>query len=148
MGGPIASSPDSGTVCLQARPGGPRDFTLGFNIVTNTGSDPAEIGRVELVGAKDLAIEEAWLVATSAALGDHSRFPPTREALAASEVVWDQRVAVPGAAADPGVRYNLVLHVAATSRFPEASGIRFTYTVAGEEHRWQTDIGFAVKDPC
>ncbi|MFJ9313875.1 hypothetical protein ACIRN4_06745 [Pimelobacter simplex] len=148
LGGPIKSSPDIGTVCLQARPGEAHDFTLGFNIVTNTGPEPAKIGRLELVGPKDLEIEDAWLVATSAALGDHSRFPPTREALAASELDWDQRVAIPGASAESGGRYNLVLHVAATSRFPSASGIRFTYTASGEEHQWQTNIGFTVRDPC
>lgn len=148
IGGPISSSPDVGAVCLQARPGEPHDFTLGFNIVVNEGTTPAEIGQVELIDAHDLSITRAWVAATDAAIGNRSRFPPTRKAMRDSDLDWASRAALPGATAEPNVRYNLILRVAASSRFPTAAGIRFAYVAEGKEHTWQTNIGFTVEDPC
>lgn len=148
IGGPISSSPDVGAVCLQVRPGEPHDFTLGFNIVINKGTKPVEIGDVELLDAQDLSITKAWVAVTDAAIGNHSRFPPTRKAMKASDLDWASRADLPGATAEPNVRYNLILQVTATSRFPAAAGIRFTYAAEGEKHAWQTNIGFTVEDPC
>lgn len=149
VGGPIASSPEGGLACLQAQPGDPHDFTLGLHIVVNTGSTPAEIRDMELIEPHGLTLRDAWLVPTNGgAIGNSSTFPPPADLVTATEVGWERRTGIPGAQAAPGERYNVVLQVAASTRHPSSSGIRFVYEAAGEAHAWQTDVGFTVKDEC
>lgn len=147
--GPLAADQDPGISCLQKKPGeGSRAFTLGMNVLRNTGDEPVSLGDVSLLNAKDARVGSAWIVKVqSTAIGDGTGFPS--EGATADAATWATRQPVEDTTIPPhGEGYNLVIELKASSAHPSTAGTELTYSAQGKTYRWVNKVGFEVKDAC
>jgi hypothetical protein len=147
--GPLDLGSTSGTTCVAGIQS--QHFTLGTDLVRSVGDTEIELSSLALVESTGLVLNEAYLVPVDEALvGSWSQFPPPSRVTDGPELQWDARAEVTGASVEPGLTYNLVVHLEATQPGTEASvdGLRVAYQSAGKSYTGMTPTAFETRENC
>jgi hypothetical protein len=152
--GPVTLGSTPGVNCVLVTPSD--SYTMGFDLIRNTGAGPVEITAVELAEASGLQLAEAFLVPVAEGggtlVGVGMAWPPTGADLPEA---WAQRVVAVGPdRLDPGTAgvdgWNLVLHLTAPTGTTTAgyTHVVLRYRQDSEDYVAVDAARFEVRTAC
>jgi hypothetical protein len=150
--GPLTAGGGHASLCMPIPVTG-HDASIGDNVVWNKDTTDAVITGVSAVDAKNLQIDETFIVhGKGANYGGSPTWPPTQAGYKGLDALWKTRRPAVGQRIGPpdGKNFNLVVHAIRDDGTQAATlrAIRVDYTVGGQPYWLETAISYVLKEAC